>query len=337
MKAVLLLGLLGGLALTTILICAFGVGSVWQAVSALGWCGFALISGLHLLLIMVMGSAWWLLGRGRADARLGRFVWGRLIRDSASEALPLSQIGGFVLGARAVTLAGVDSAFAAASTVVDVCAELVGQLLYTLLGLVLLSWLHPGSELLGPIAGGLAIMTGGAVGFYVLQAPGAGLVEGLAGRLGKQFLGRDTVDSRAVQGDIQDIHRHRGAVAQACAVHFCTWVLAGLETWLTLRLMGVAIGIPAALTIDSLLYGLRSVAFFVPNALGVQEGGLVLLGAMFGVDASAALALSLIKRGRDLVIGVPALLVWQVFEGRHGLTLRSAAPAGAARSGVSRR
>jgi hypothetical protein len=55
----------------------------------------------------------------------------------------------------------------------------------------------------------------------------------------------------------------------------------------------------------------------VPNALGVQEGGLVLLGGMFGIGPDAALALSLVKRGRDLVIGVPALLAWQLVEGRR--------------------
>ena len=72
-----------------------------------------------------------------------------------------------------------------------------------------------------------------------------------------------------------------------------------------------------ALVIDSLLYGMRSVAFLVPSAVGVQEGGLILLCGLFGVGADAALALSLIKRARDLAIGVPALLAWQMLEGRR--------------------
>ena len=41
------------------------------------------------------------------------------------------------------------------------------------------------------------------------------------------------------------------------------------------------------------------------------------LCGLFGIGADAALALSLIKRGRDLVIGVPALLAWQALEGRQ--------------------
>jgi len=35
------------------------------------------------------------------------------------------------------------------------------------------------------------------------------------------------------------------------------------------------------------------------------------------VTPETALALSLLKRGRDLTIGLPALLAWQLAEGRH--------------------
>jgi hypothetical protein len=39
-----------------------------------------------------------------------------------------------------------------------------------------------------------------------------------------------------------------------------------------------------------------------------------LLGAVFGVTPEAALALSLLRRARDLAIGIPALLAWQTVE-----------------------
>ena len=38
---------------------------------------------------------------------------------------------------------------------------------------------------------------------------------------------------------------------------------------------------------------------------------------MFGVPPDTALALSLVKRIPDLVIGVPGLMAWQAIEGRH--------------------
>ena len=60
----------------------------------------------------------------------------------------------------------------------------------------------------------------------------------------------------------------------------------------------------------------------VPSAIGVQEGGLVLLCGLFGVGPDAALALSLVKRARDVAIGVPALLAWQAAEARRAMAGR---------------
>ena len=41
------------------------------------------------------------------------------------------------------------------------------------------------------------------------------------------------------------------------------------------------------------------------------------MGAAIGIGPEVALALSLIKRVRELVIGVPALLAWQLSEGKN--------------------
>ena len=57
----------------------------------------------------------------------------------------------------------------------------------------------------------------------------------------------------------------------------------------------------------------------VPGALGALEAGYVLFGAMFGLPADTALAISLSKRVRELALGVPGLLLWQFVEGRYHL------------------
>ena len=72
-----------------------------------------------------------------------------------------------------------------------------------------------------------------------------------------------------------------------------------------------------ALVLESLTQAIKSAAFLVPGALGIQEGGFVLVGALFGLSPEMALAVSLVKRVRDLAMGVPALLVWQLVEGRR--------------------
>src|SRR5262249_48921682 len=58
-------------------------------------------------------------------------------------------------------------------------------------------------------------------------------------------------------------------------------------------------------------------AFAIPSALGAQEGGLVLLCAVFGIPAEQAVALSLVKRAADLALGVPGLVGWQLLGWGH--------------------
>ena len=86
--------------------------------------------------------------------------------------------------------------------------------------------------------------------------------------------------------------------------------------------MGVPMGLASLIMLESLTYALRSAAFFVPAAAGVQEGGYILVGAALGLGPEFALALSLMKRARELTLGVTGLVVWQAIEGNSLLRAR---------------
>jgi glycosyltransferase 2 family protein len=312
-----ILALIAGAAGFTLLVLHFGIGAVGEAVVRLGWAGFAATIGLHLALIAIMGVAWWQLARGSTDARPWCFMWGRLIRDAAGEALPLSQLGGFVLGARAASLGGVPGTVAAASTVADLTAELVAKLPYMLVGLGILAWIRPGHHLIWPILGGTLLLAALAGLFLALQARGAELVEWLGTRIAEQWSGGRAARAEGMRARIHKIYARRGDVARSVLIHFITWILSGVEVWLPLWFMQENVGLGAAIVIDSLLVAIRGLAFVVPNAIGVQEGAYVLLCGMFGVPPGVALALSLLRRARDFAIGIPALLVWQAIEGHR--------------------
>jgi hypothetical protein len=83
----------------------------------------------------------------------------------------------------------------------------------------------------------------------------------------------------------------------------------------------------AVIAIEGLLAAARGIAFVVPSALGVQEGAYVVLGGLFGLPPDTALALSLLKRARGLVLGAPPLLLWQIAESRQLLRRRRTAAA----------
>jgi len=117
MKPFAVLAFLAGAAIFAFLIVKAGFAPITQALETLGAGGLMIVVLLHLPLVMLMVAAWWLLVHGAGGAGLGKFILARLLRYSAGETLPFSQLGGFVIGARAAVLAGVSGFLAALSTV----------------------------------------------------------------------------------------------------------------------------------------------------------------------------------------------------------------------------
>lgn len=324
MRIVAAVILLAGAALLVWLVRQVGVPEIGAALRAAGWVGLGAIVGFHLGVSALMGLAWGVLHR---PTRLWLFPWARLVRDAGSEVLPLSQVGGYVLGARALIIHGVARASAAASTVVDVTLEFGAQIFYTALGLALVLWLRPRTDLILPVTVGLGASLLVIPAFVAVQRYGSSLLVRATARIARDWLSSIIARAANIQTEIRRIHQSRLALIAGFLLHFVAWVAAAVEAWIALRMMGAKIGFAPTLAIESLLYAIRSVAFMVPNAIGVQEGAYIMLGGMFGLPPDIALGLSLLKRGRDLVLGIPVLLVWQLVESRKYWKMRDAPPA----------
>ena len=102
-------------------------------------------------------------------------------------------------------------------------------------------------------------------------------------------------------------------------------------------MLGLPLGPFAAVAIDSVAYAARGIVFFVPAGVVLQEAGLVGAGLVFGLAPAQALALGLVLRLRDVVLGA-SLLAWPVLEWRRHapkgprspvLTARGSSPVGA--------
>jgi putative membrane protein len=242
------------------------------------------------------------------------------VRDSAGEILPFSQIGGLVIGARAVVLCGISQPVAFASTVVDMAMEMGAQVAFIATGLVLLAIDLPGSALRLPLvrstAIGLVIAIPVACGFLILQRRGFALLE----RAAKRMLPAWAAGAAAVSAALSDIHNMPGRMAASFFLHIAGWLAGAFGTWLGLYLLGSPVSFANAVTIEAILAALRSAAIFVPAAIGVQEAGYALLMPMFGLPPQLGIAVSLLKRAREIALGVPVLMVWQIAEGRGALS-----------------
>jgi glycosyltransferase 2 family protein len=312
MKAVPVIAALVGLAVIAVLIAVFGLGAVLSSLTAIGWRGFTAVCLIHLALMAIMGLAW----RGLVPrAPIWPFLWGRLVRDAGSEVLPLSPVGGCVLGVRALSLAGISGSIAAASTIVDLTLEFFAKLAYTALGLVLLVGLQPGSQIALPLTAGLAAAGVAAVGFVAAQHHSFGFFDRFARILGRGWAERIAAGTAALHTALVRTYQRKAGLWAGFSLHLACWIAGALEAWIALRLAGAPLSFKTVLVIESLLYAVRTFAFAIPNAVGVQEAAYVLIGANFGLAPEMALALSLLKRARDLTIGLPALGVWQIVEG----------------------
>ena len=308
-----------GLALALYLVAYVGLGAVFAAAVAVGWSGFAILCLYALGLFLLLGTSWYVLLPDSARTPLWVFIWARMVRDAAGEVLPFSQLGGMALGARAAILHGLSAPLSFGSMIVDVTTEMLAQIAYIALGLAILSARAPRTSFAASLTTvfviGLivAALAGGL--FLALQRYGHRLTERLAARL----LPRAVATTAAVGAALDAIYDSPARVGLSASLHLAAWIASAIGTWIGFRLIGVRVDLASVMAIESLVYATRSAAAFVPNALGVQEGAYALLAPLFGIGAEFGLAVSLLKRARDIAVGVPILLIWQAVESRRAL------------------
>jgi glycosyltransferase 2 family protein len=314
MRRLMIACLVGGLVLGGWAVIAVGAPAVAGALRAVGWTGLLAISAFHLIATALMGTAWWSL---RPGGKWRLYVWGRLLRDAGSEVLPLSQVGGYVLGARAPIMHGAERTAVAASVVVDATVEFCAQIAFIGLGVAFLLRLPQAATFTGPIVAWLVPAVVVAAAVIAIQLCRNETAHRFAARFTSGWIASTLTAIAVVHGEIAWIYRHQARLLRSFLLHFAAWIVSGAEAWLVLRMMGVQRDLRVVLALEALLFAARSVAFMVPAAVGVQEGAYLVIGVGFGLPPDAALGLSLLKRGRDFVLGVPALASWHYLERRR--------------------
>ncbi len=308
-----LLAVLTGLCLAVFLVLDHGWQEVLHALQTAGWTAVGTITLFHALPTLICGLAWWLVLRPHSAERWPVLVWLRWIRDGTDGVIP---IGGELLATRILRLRG--TTVGGASVIVDLTAELLAQALYAALGLALLLNTHPGLQHLGWVILGVGVMTVQFGGFLLAQRKGLfRLIERPLDWLRKNRRSTQTRADQTLHARLLALYAHPWAFFGSILLHLAAWVIGALEVWLGLRFMGHPLSMAKTMVLESLVTMLRSITFFIPLNIGVQEGSYVLIGALVGLPADLALAVSLLKRARDLIKGVPALLQWQLIESRE--------------------
>lgn len=315
-----------GVALICYLVTHIGLRQVLTPAASIGWSGFALLCLTALITLVMLGTAWGVLRPASSDARMLVFVWARMVRDAASDVLPFSQIGGMALGLRATTLHGMPLRYALASMMVDLATEFLAQIVYVAFG-VLIIWtgLPHISLTRGVVLGACVWVLCASLAdgiFLALQRHGH---HWLAGKFMGGLISGSSAYLGGVASALDEIYRSPARVACSIGIHLLACLANAAFTWLAFSLIGASVKPSSVAAMEALVYAARSVAFFVPSALGVQEAAYTAFAQLFGVGGELALAVSLLRRARDLATGVPVLLIWKAIEGKRALAAKDAA------------
>ncbi|HEX8416718.1 MAG TPA: flippase-like domain-containing protein [Methylobacterium sp.] len=318
MKRLTILALIAGLCAVVGLFLSSGPEDVAAAVVSAGW-GALFVVVARAFAVAWAGLGWFAIFPRFERPSLAACVNLRFIREGINTLLPVAQVGGDFIAARLLTKRGVGGGMAGASTLVDLMTQAVTQFLFTIAGLAALVWLAGDGPVVRTVAGGLAIAAPALAAFFIIQRRGGHrLVQGLVNRFAA---GREWRALGAIDMLYDNLRRLYGAplrVGNGVLIHSIGWLIGTLEVYVALHCMGYPVSFVEALVIESLAQAVRGAAFAIPGALGAQEGGLIALCAIFGIPAEAALALSLVKRLADLLVGVPGLIAWHLMEGKAG-------------------
>jgi putative membrane protein len=310
-----LLGLAGA-ALFTVLLIHQGASDVVRALTAIGgW--LALIAALHLLPMFLDALTWWILFPLGKRVRYRTIFWMRWLGESVSNLLPAAQVGGDMVRARLAVLNGTRISVSAATVLVDITVSVFTQTVFTLLGLGLLILATGQTNLMAPALAGAPLAIAAVASFYILQRLGLfRLFTTIVSRCANNPQWRLLAGKGGEMDEVlREIYAKRQVIFACCLTTMASWLIGSVEVWIGLRALGVPSSLDKAIILESVGQGVRSALFFIPGAIGVHEGGYVFVGGLLGIPGETAFALALIRRVRELALGVPGLIVWQLIEG----------------------
>ncbi len=303
-----------GVGLAAWLLTSYGFARIVFVVLQVGWLGMLAVVLFHLPQMLCSSLGWQVVAAGTGDPRprTRTYFVLRWIREGVNNLLPLAQIGGEFVTAGLLQRRGVPLAGAIAGTVTDLLLEMATQVLFTVLGVFLLVQQVGHGNVVDVVTHGLLLAAVLVVAVFAgLWLGLARLVEKAVLALGRSLGWPATQRISGLHAALVDCHRSPARVLLGGLAHFASWLLGGIEVCLILHFCGHDVDVGTGLIVESLGQAAKSLGFAVPGAVGVQEGGYVIIGRLLGISPEIAIALSLVKRVREVVLGLPALVLWQ--------------------------
>jgi uncharacterized protein (TIRG00374 family) len=251
-----------------------------------------------------------------AKITVGRLFWLRLGGESLNQLTPTACLGGEPFKAARLQADGVPLEVASASVVILKGILFLSLTLYIITGVALAPVFLPeaATHMLLLCVAALGLAAAGVI-FVVLQGrePCGNSFRFLSRRGWLPHFLRDQegflVDLDTAMS--QFYRQYPARAVLAFSLFFLSWLLHSVEVYLIFWLLGHPISWGLAVCLDALAMLFTALGFFIPAAMGIQEGGNILLALGFKLGFDLGAAFSILRRIREafwLCLGL--IVVW---------------------------
>ena len=316
LKLAAYIGGLLGVSLLIVLVVRSDFSAMWQTLRSAGW-DLLWLPPYRMLYFTLYAIGWRVLLKPydrERRAGFGFILWVTTVREAIDRLLPVASVGGGFAGVRLVGWRGIPTAPAAATVATEVLLTMFALYAFTATSLCLLTGLGASEQTYRHVLIALVLSLPVPVVTGLLLRHGAvfGRIEAfLRPMVGVTALSEGAA---ALDKELRACLSHGKSLALAGILQLVAFFSASFEVWFALRLFGHPIDARGAVMLEGMTQAMRHVAFVVPAGLGVQEAGFVLFGHALGISTELALAVSMAKRMREVLCGVPALISWQWLE-----------------------
>lgn len=258
----------------------------------------------------------------RPHIRFGGLFFIRLAGEALNSVTPFVDVGGEFLKVSLVSrVFGVDKKAALTSVLMGRTALFFSEIFFWIAGIVLIFIFFPVPPVWRAIflitvslcaVLGVAVLAIQKKGFFLTFLRWLELL-----RFDLKLFGKFHISLKTVDAEITRFYSGRDArLLVTLSLHFAGWVAGGIETFMMCRLLGMEVSLLDGIILEALLQLVRTASFFIPGNLGAQEAGLALFVGWMGGTPFLGVAVSLLKRIRQLVWTAAGFLVWGVYQWR---------------------
>jgi uncharacterized protein (TIRG00374 family) len=259
----------------------------------------------------------YILVQSPAKITVWRLFWLRLGGESLNQLTPTACLGGEPFKASRLQADGVPLEVASASVVILKGILFLSLTLYIITGVALAPVFLPevATHMLLLCVAALGLAAVGVLFVVVQGRQPCGNSFRFLSRRG--WVPHFLRDQEGFLGDLdtamsQFYRQYPARAVLAFSLFFLSWLLHSVEVYLIFWLLGHPISWGLAVCLDALAMLFTALGFFIPAAMGVQEGGNILLALGFKLGFDLGAAFSILRRIREafwLCLGL--VVVWR--------------------------